>query len=151
MKKRQKSAYHTRAKYDALNPVFLSPDLINMYARMRKSEIILHLIIQSRADDGRLKRNIRAVEWATGIHHEGLVEAESSLKRMKLLRISRQGNLRIWTLPEFISETECDILEPELEEMVIGEQDVDSVVDSDEDDKEEKKSGFIRWLRGLIE
>jgi hypothetical protein len=124
---------------------------------MRKTEIILHLIIQSRADNQKLKRNIRAVEWATGLHHEGLTEAEGALKRLKLLKISRRGETRIWTLPEVMTDDEEIIVEPQ--DSAIPRDSIDTDATSDEDvapaddsraDAVEPKPGRIkRWFQEL--
>jgi hypothetical protein len=157
MNKRKKSTYHARAKYDALNPVILSPKLIDMYARMRKTEIILHLIIQSRTEDGKLKRNIRAIEYGTGIHHEGLVEAEGTLKRMKLLKIAREGsNTRIWSLPEQIGQTEEEqpvdqVFEPDkIDHAKDTADDLSTEKTSDAEIEEESETrSVMKWLRRI--
>ena len=78
----------------------VTPELLAQYAKMTKSEILLHLAIKARAVNGKIKRNINRISVTLGTCPKRLREAESRLNRRGLLHIQRIGSQRWWLIDE---------------------------------------------------
>jgi hypothetical protein len=128
--------------------ITISEQLARQYAKMNKSEILLHQYILSiAADEGIVKRNLSAAARELECSRSWLYTAEASLIMRGFLKTTRRNSTRFWKVitPSDEAEAEFSLVD----EVPPSALDEGEVVEIEEmiDDVELKRRGFFSWLR----
>jgi hypothetical protein len=127
--------------------ITIGEQLARQYARMCKSEILLHQYVLSIADqDGIVKRNMEAAIRETGCCRKSVYDAEALLTARRLLSLTRRNGQRFWQVSEGITIDEAESITGD-EALVDEAYDIDS---EEIIDDTKPKRRFRSWFRRLI-
>lgn len=133
--------------------ITIPEQLAKQYAKMSRSEILLHQYILSIVDEQSIvKRNISAAARELGCSRSWLYTAETSLIMRELLSLNRRNSTRFWKVVDIKDEVEAS---PSLVSETPAIVDDETEVPKDDAEKASRSMlsstpngrGFFSWLR----
>jgi len=134
-------------EYYERHSITIDEQLAQQYAKMRKSEILLHQYILSIVDDdGFVKRNMEAAARELGCSKRWLYEAETLLIMRELLSTKRRNSKRFWKVVRITDEAENSVVDG-APAVVDDETEAAETTDDGIAMEKKKRRGFFSWLR----